>query len=311
MRIEDNQGRVIATLEDWANLHASKKWQSDWKGHRSMYSMADFFINLGGTETIQSRISTILGQRVNLNKAIPDYVVRYDEYGSRHVHDLGIFGQTDSGKSLFIGVDARINEPFGQLDVLRALYKAGQKKDKKKSQNASERIKDLITLHFPAKDLLYADIRYQLLCASAGTIAADADISILYVIVFKTSHYDERRGAKNFDDYLQFVDAVNGKRLSACNKKFTAHELDIGGRKLICAYEHFEFGGKKTQLETLDHRVLTSKEFKQTMTEMCEVDQDTMGSLTIHQGIHPIMGELLIISGRGRDALLIRVSPDN
>jgi len=309
MRIEDNQGRVIATLEDWAGLHASKKWQSDWKRHRSMYSLADFFINLGGTETIQSRISTILGQRVNLENAIPEYVVRYDDHGRGHIHDLAIFGQTDSGKSLFIGVDARISEPFGKYDVGNAFINAGRKQKSGNSTKATERIKDLISLHCDSPNLPIFDVRYQLLCATAGTIAADADISILFVIVFKTSHYDKRSGAKNFDDYLQLVDVLKGKRLSARNKKFTAHELDVSAKKLICAYEYFETGGKKTKLETLDQRVLTPNEFKQIVAEMCEVDQDAIAGLTVHQGIHPLMGEILIVSGRKRDALLMRVSP--
>ena len=49
-----------------------------------------------------------------LDRAISEYEQKFDDFRGRgRIHDLGIFGQTESGKSLFVGVEAKVDEPFG------------------------------------------------------------------------------------------------------------------------------------------------------------------------------------------------------
>jgi len=84
------------------------------------------------------------------------------------------------------------------------------------------------------------DIRYQLLYATAGTIAAGADISVFFVAVFKTALYNESIGADNYRDYIQFMGKVGGTPLQLPSKKVQGHELVLQGKRLVCLHEHFE-----------------------------------------------------------------------
>jgi hypothetical protein len=95
-------------------------------------------------------------------------------------------------------------------------------------------------MHFSVPDVSMFDVRYQLLYATAGTLAADADISILYVVVFKTPLYDESVGANNYRDYIHFVNKVGGKALSLDDKGAIAHEIAFDDRSLICVHEYFD-----------------------------------------------------------------------
>lgn len=119
MRIENSSGNEITSLEEWAAIYANPQQSHQWKEHRSAYSVAEFMLNHNGGDAIQSRVSEALGYSVQLDRAIPEYEVRFDQYGRGRVHDLGVFGHTKTGKSIFVGVEAKVDEPFGAsaLDV--------------------------------------------------------------------------------------------------------------------------------------------------------------------------------------------------
>ncbi len=95
-------------------------------------------------------------------------------------------------------------------------------------------------MHFSKADASMFDIRYQLLYATAGTLAAKADISVLYVIVFKTSLYDAAKGDENYRDYVQFMSQVEATPLALPDKDLLAHELVLQDQKLVCLYEYFD-----------------------------------------------------------------------
>lgn len=239
MRIEDSKGNEITSLENWSRLYDKPGQSHHWKEHRSAYSIADFLINRNGGETLQSRISSILSQPTKLERAIPEYELRFDQYGRGRVHDVGVFGHTNAGQSVFIGVEAKVDETFGQ-SVHDAYLGAKSKQIVGVSTNAPERIEDLLSLHFSAPDVSMFDIRYQLLYATAGTLAANAEISVLYIAVFKTPLYDESIGVKNYRDYIQFINKIGGKSIPIDNKLAIAHEVILGGKRLLTIHEYFE-----------------------------------------------------------------------
>ncbi len=84
------------------------------------------------------------------------------------------------------------------------------------------------------------DIRYQLLYATAGTLAVEADLHVLYVIVFQTPLYNETIGAENYRDYIDFMEKVGAERLSLASKRAVGHVLDLEGQELMCLHEYFE-----------------------------------------------------------------------
>ena len=238
MRITDSKGNEVLTLEQWGNcvrrLH--------WKPGRSAYSLVDFIMGRNGTAHLESRISSILSQPVTFEEATPEYLARFDCYkGNPSNLDLGITGRVGSKSSLFIGVEAKVDEPFGPTVCGR--YRAAIKtRDSGKSTNADKRIVDLLSHYFSeTNDPLsskFASVRYQLLTATTGTVAVGKDVSVFYVLVFKTCKYDECRASANLQDYEKFMQAAGGKLLVQDGEGFHAHELTLSGKRLTCIYDH-------------------------------------------------------------------------
>jgi hypothetical protein len=73
MRVEDLQGKKIASLEKWATLYANPQQRHQWKKYRSAYSVAEFVLEHDGGGAIQERLSEALGQNIRLERAIPEY----------------------------------------------------------------------------------------------------------------------------------------------------------------------------------------------------------------------------------------------
>lgn len=238
MKIETKDGTPINSFEDWAGLYATPQISHQWKEHRSAFSIADFVLRRNGAKWLERRACEVVGQPVGLERLVPEYEQRFDSFGRGRVHDLGIFGTAADGRSVFIGVEAKVDESFGPT-VHDAYLQSKANQITGVSTNAPERIEGLLKMHFTRPDVSMFDIRYQLLYATAGTLAAGADISILYVVVFKTPLYDESIGANNYRDYVHFVKNVGGISLAIEDKGAIAHTVVLGGRELVCLHEYF------------------------------------------------------------------------
>lgn len=243
MRVVDSQDHGISCLRKWESRIFSKPSKKrHWKPGRSAYSLADFIMDRNGANHLESRISCVLSQPVKLEKAEPEFGASFDSYpGQPSRLDLGIIGRVGSRSSLFIGVEAKVDEPFGPTvcDRYRAAIKT---RDSGKSTSADKRIVDLLSRYFSETDdpisSRFASVRYQLLTATAGTVAVGKDISVFYVLVFKTCLYDECKGSANQQDYKKFMQVAGGKLLLQDGEGFHAHELTLSGKRLICIYDH-------------------------------------------------------------------------
>ena len=245
MRVVDSQDHGISCLQEWENRIFSKPSKKrHWKPGRSAYSLADFIMDPKekGVAHLESRISSILKQSVTLKEAKPECLARFDCYkGNPSNLDLGITGHVGSSSSLFVGVEAKVDEPFGPTVCGR--YRAAIKtRDSGKSTSADKRIVDLLSRYFlETNDPLssrFASVRYQLLTGTAGTVAVGKDISVFYVLVFKTCMYDECKGSANQQDYKKFMKVAGGKLMLQDGDRFHAHELTLSGKRLICIYDH-------------------------------------------------------------------------
>lgn len=235
MRIETSNGDEISNIDEWAALYANEKKRIHWKPHRSAYSTADFILNHDGATYLQDKVSRLVGEPVTLERAVPEFEQRFDAFGHGREHDLGIFGLTAAGKRVFVGLEAKVDETFGAL-VKDAYSAAKAKQASGKSTNAPERIEQLLALHFAEPTAAMWDVRYQLLYATAGTLAADADIAVLYVLVFRTKLYNADIGKSNQRDYESFIELAGGQDLGLDGEACT-HELMLGGKRLFCRYE--------------------------------------------------------------------------
>lgn len=209
MRIENSDGAAITDIAAWEKVF--EKEPHHWKPGRSAHSIADFILHRNGEERLRTLVSAALGEDVEFERAVPELEVRFDKYGKGRVHDLGIYGRTASGVSLFVGVEAKVDESFG--DTVSKVYRqAKSREDSGAVTNAPARVEELLAANGLESDPADCNLRYQLLYATVGTTAADADLCVLVVGVFRTELYAPARGAENLEDYLEFMKGVRGRR---------------------------------------------------------------------------------------------------
>ena len=241
LRVTDSKGNDIATLEQWSKTVR----RSHWKQGRSAYSLADFIMNRNGAAHLESRISSVLSQPVTLEQGTPEYAARFDRYRGPARLDIGISGGTGSGESLFVGLEAKVDESFGSETVCETYQKAIETLKSKPRSKAAARVKELLSRYFVDSDepceSKFAGVGYQLLTATAGAVAVEADVSVFYVAVFRTLDYDEENGEKNQLDYDNFMSVSGGECLIQGDKGCQVHELTLDVRRLICIYEYFDF----------------------------------------------------------------------
>ena len=249
MKVVDSQGQRISSLDQWRRrIFDGTSKIKHWKKGRSAYSLAEFTMDpRKGALYLGKRISSVLSRDVTLEQATPEYLAKFDTYsGNPSNLDLGItghVGRLNDRSSLFVGVEAKVDEPFGS--ILRSRYSSAMKiRNAGRNTNAPERVKGLLSKYFSVKDSpdssRFAGIRYQLLTGTAGTVAAPGEVSVFYILVFRTSMYDERKGSANQQDYERFMEATCSKPLVRDGKDFRADELQLGERKLVCVYDYVD-----------------------------------------------------------------------
>ena len=240
MTITNPDGSEITTMEQWSERVNS----SHWKPGRSAYSLADFVMNRGGAGVLRERVSSVLSRPVTLDMATPEYGAKFDSHGgSPSKLDLGIFGRVGSESGLFVGLEAKVDERFGET-VCKRYQRAVSYLEENPRSKAAARVRDLLSEYFGDTadpcDSAFSDVRYQLLTSTAGTVAVEADFSVFYVMVFETDSYDERRGRENRLDYERFIEAAGGRVIALGEGGFDAYEIMVAGKRLVCVYDYFE-----------------------------------------------------------------------
>jgi len=229
MRIEF-KGNTISNLEEWKNLVFSGKKARHWQEGRSAFSLADFITNNNGEQKIIELLAAQINGNFTLDLGHPEYEVSFDKYGHGREHDLGVFGKTDTGKKIFIGIEAKVDESFGDT-IASAYHKAKAKELNEESTNAPKRIEELLKFNFKTIKQSDFKLRYQLLYSTAGTLCIEADIHILLILVFKTEDYNTKKGAKNYKDLQAFL-----KRIEANKIDINTYKLKMNNKVLTVIY---------------------------------------------------------------------------
>ena len=248
MKVVDSQGREISDLDQWrSRVFDGTSKSGHWKKGRSAYSLAEFIMDRKGDAWLDKRISSVLSRHIELERATPEYLAKFDSYpGNPSNLDLGVIGSVGRlalRTSLFVGVEAKVDETFG--GTVGSRYSSAMKtRTAGKNTNAPERVKGLLSRYFAANDSpdssRFADIRYQLLTGTAGTVAQQKDVSVFCVLVFKTREYNEQDGKRNQADYERFIEAARGKPLMRDGADSWADEVRLGGKRLVCIYDHVD-----------------------------------------------------------------------
>lgn len=238
MEIKNKENQLIQNLLDWQNEIPQK----DWVEGRSAHSLANFILNRNGIEQIKSIIKEILSDDVIFEKGIPEYEVKFDEFGKGRFHDLGILGKLIStNKTVFIGIESKVDETFGQT-VSEAYVSGIVKRLNGENTKLPDRVEKLIKQIFGNKIRnKHFDIRYQLLYATMGTLEEKTDISINLIIIFKSNSYDKIKGNENYRDYCQFIQNVISETITCNFDNVEVNILTIDNRKIYSIYTEIEF----------------------------------------------------------------------
>ncbi len=240
MKIE-YRGAELKTMEDWYNAaFVTGKKGRQWKEHRSAYSLADFILNKNGQAQIEAILSEVLTEEFELEKAEPEMEIRFDEFGHGREHDLVIEGKTKTNKPIFIGLEAKVDEPFGDT-VATVYHRAKIKELNEKNTKAPARIEQLLKQNLKVVKEEDFTLRYQLLYSTVGTIGREKDsaenrVNILLILVFKTKDYNFEKGCDNKKDFYTFI-----RRIEATSLGNDTYKVTINKKELIIMYREISF----------------------------------------------------------------------
>lgn len=230
----------ISSLEEWRRCIR----KSQWKAGRSAQSLAEFVCGQSSSATAgEQRLKQIVSGMTGLDDIVLEeceieHASHFDGYGSCRHHDLGLFGHAD-GKSLFVGVEAKVVESFGP--TVAAKFKNGMKiRSSGGSTNIPERLKWLLDRYFDGaapEDARVGGLRYQLLHYLAGSVCEEAAVIAMPVLVFRTKHYTDnlQTAAKNEADYRAFMTAAHFEQQTV-NNGLTVFHRRIDGRDVYSCY---------------------------------------------------------------------------
>jgi hypothetical protein len=236
--IGNNGKKNVKDIKEWEEIFNPKHW----KVGRSAYELANFMLNKNGENVIKQLLDDTLKEKITFSKGYIEYEVKFDEYKNGRVHDLGIWGKTNSNKTIFVGIESKVDEPFNE--TVKEVYIKNKKEEKNgEKSNTLKRIEKLLERIFSTITEITEnqfEIRYQLLYSTVGTIDAkedkkSADIPIFLIIVFKSKDYDPEKGKKNYEDFKYFIKEIKAKEIFK-DKNKEMFEINIEEKDLYIGY---------------------------------------------------------------------------
>lgn len=256
--IKNKFDEELATLDQWEEGFCKVAGRKHWKQGYSAYSLGLFFTSGAGYEWLDTISKSIIKEPIEWNDARIEHESKLDGYGGKHrIQDLALWGKTPSNKKIFIGIEAKVLEQFGNRSVREEYEDAlDYQQNKKNNSNRPRRVEEVTDFLFPGKSPYDDEIcylRYQLMYYFKASILEassyskskssfkkrenDIDIVILPVLVFKTSHYnsDNVKAEINKKDFNDFCNALN--LAQDIIGPFTVRTGVINGKRVITFYE--------------------------------------------------------------------------
>lgn len=215
MIITNNKGRVLNDINTWGKGFIEVDDEKHWKKGRSAYSLAEFILKYNGMQLINNLLMKVSGRKLDITtaqKACIEYESKFDKYkGHGRMHDLAIFNENDS---YFIGIEAKVDETFGDT-IFESYAKGLNSKKGNSSSNKAQRVLELIKRFYKQKKLSDKDeignYRYQLLTYLAGSLAENAKLVLMPILVFHTKEFPIKNNSTNKHDYINFMHSLSFK----------------------------------------------------------------------------------------------------
>jgi hypothetical protein len=204
----------ITRWEDWTPPKKDYHWQP---GHSAMELAKAWFRS--GSLSVPSEIAQMLSsvQRfrdIEFVRGVPEHVTALPIRGEGRNHDLWLLGRT-AGETVTVCVEAKADEAFGNYTVAGYRQHAVKRIEQGKPTKVPKRIDALLGIVGQSINA-WADVRYQLLTAIAGTIlqaqedakpkAATAAIFIVHE--FPTAATTEPKRRQNAADFARLLNVL-------------------------------------------------------------------------------------------------------
>jgi hypothetical protein len=216
MRVEKD-GTPIHSLEDWRRL-AHPKSPDHWVEGRSAFELARAWCGPQGPklpDELRKLFETSAVTRgLEIDLVRPEHRIRFDRHGGEPRNaDLAFTGGVGSSR-VAVTVEAKADESFGAT-IAETLSAALERLIENPRGQGVRRVEALVRSILTARQRhqrSIGELRYQLLAATAGTIAyalsEKAETAVLIVHEFVTPKTDDRLHERNADDLLAFLDRL-------------------------------------------------------------------------------------------------------
>lgn len=217
-------GVAISCVADWKRT-APPKADYQWVEGRSAYELAYAWCG-GGAPAVPEELTALFDSRAEtrglvVDEALPEHRVSFDAHGGEPRNaDLALIGRA-SGSKIAVTIEAKADESFGAT-VARTVADALERGIGNPRSRGVRRVEDLVRALLPTrgKGLPHVgDLRYQLLTATAGTLAyaasEHASLAVLIVHEFITDQTTDIRHANNVADLERFVRRLAGDQVSS------------------------------------------------------------------------------------------------
>jgi hypothetical protein len=208
MRIHKS-GHEILSVEDWFSYAPPKKGELQWKDRRSAKELAQSWFR-DGTPKSPDELGALMEAKFDtgiiFDEAKPECVIELDDFVGEHRNcDLVVLCNAGA-KRMVINVEAKADEPFGDLIGEYFDRRAGS------GSNVPARIRQLsLALFGREPDEAIRKLRYQLLHAVAATLieaaANRAELGLFLVHEFRSTSLDSKKLTQNGTDWENFVHA--------------------------------------------------------------------------------------------------------
>jgi len=204
---------VLDSLERWRE-HAGPKSPDQWTDHRSAKESARAWLDTNPPSIPPELLAPVVRHPdfgpIETWQAEPESLVYFDAFGGPANLDVLLTAEDEHGP-FSVAIEAKADEPFGSL-VHDAFASALERALEREGSNGIARIEQL------AKAILgprakgrpgVQRIRYQLLTACAGAIAAalriGADRTVLMIHEFRTARTETEKLRENQRDLVRFL----------------------------------------------------------------------------------------------------------
>ncbi len=213
MRIEKD-GKPIHSLEDWRRL-AHPKSPKQWVEGRSAFELACAWCGPQGPDVpdeLRRMLETSAVTRgLEIEFVRPEHRIRFDECGGEPRNaDLAFTGMVGSSR-VAATIEAKADESFGAT-IAETLSAALERLIENPRSQGVRRVEALVRSVLTPRQRhqrSIGELRYQLLTATAGTIAyalsEKAETAVLIVHEFVTTKTDDHLHERNADDLSAFL----------------------------------------------------------------------------------------------------------